>query len=108
MGEAKDKNEDLFREVNEQIEAVSQIIPTNDQTMDFLCECDDAACHSKVNATRREYDSVRAISTHFLVRPDHVDPSIEHVIASNERFVVVEKEAAAATRAAASDPRDQD
>jgi hypothetical protein len=106
VSEAKDKNEDLFREVNEQIEAVSQVVPANDRTMDFLCECDDAACHSKVNATRREYESVRAVSTHFIVRPDHVDPSIEHVIVSNERYAVVEKEATAARRAAASDPRD--
>jgi hypothetical protein len=37
-----------------------------------------------------------------------VDPSIEHVVDSNERFSVVEKEGAAARRAEESDPRDPD
>jgi hypothetical protein len=104
--DARARNEDFFREVNEQIEAVSQTIPTTERTMDFLCECDDLECQGKVNATRTEYESVRAVSTHFIVLPDHVDPQVEHVVSSNERFLVVEKEGVAARRAEESDPRD--
>jgi hypothetical protein len=106
MSGAKDKNEDLFREVNERIEDVSLTIPHAERTLDFLCECDDAECHETINATRGEYETVRAEPTHFLVRSDHVDPSIEHVIDSNERFSIVEKEGAAAKRAEESNPRD--
>ena len=106
MSGAKDKNEDLFREVNERIEDVSQTIPRAEQTVEFLCECDDAECHETVTATRGEYEAVRAEPTHFLVLADHVDPSIEHVVDSNERFSIVEKEGAAARRAEESDPRD--
>src|SRR2546430_12207107 len=67
---AKAKNEQLFRDVNEQIESLSQTIAPNDTTMEFLCECDNVECHEKVNATRSEYESVRAVATQFIVIPD--------------------------------------
>ena len=51
MNDPKDKNEDLFREVNERIEAISPTVPVAEPTMEFLCECDDAECQEKVNAT---------------------------------------------------------
>jgi hypothetical protein len=109
MSSAKDKNEDLFREVNERIEAVTQTMPAAERTMEweFLCECDHADCRKTVVATRAEYESVRAEATHFLVVAEHVDPSIERVVAENERFLVVEKQGAAARRAEESDPRDK-
>ena len=100
------RNEELFRTVNEQIEAVSQTLAGTDPNMDFLCECDQIDCVAKVSATRDEYESVRAVSTHFIVVPEHVDPSVEHVVVlSNDRFAVVEKEAAAARDAEEHDPR---
>ena len=105
--EAKARNEDFFREVNEQIEAVSQTIPAAEPTMEFLCECDDLECQGKVKATRTEYESVRAAPTRFLVLPDHSDPTVEHVVLSNERFGVVEKVGGAARRAEENDPRDE-
>ena len=102
---AKAKNEQLFRDVNEQIESLSQTIAPNDTTMEFLCECDNVECHEKVNATRSEYESVRAVPTQFIVIPGHQDRRVEHVAISNERFLVVEKEGAAAREALESDPR---
>jgi hypothetical protein len=105
--DAAARNEALFRRVNEEIEAVSQTISTTDPTMDFLCECDDVECRKTVNASRAEYESVRAMPTHFIVLPGHADRGIERVIASNERFLVVEKEGAPARLAEESDPRDK-
>ena len=104
--EAAARNEALFRRVNEQIEAISQTVSTTDPTMDFLCECDDVSCRKIVNATRGEYESVRAVPTHFIVLPGHADRGVERVIASNDRFLVVEKQGAAARMAEESDPRD--
>ena len=100
-GDARGENEALFRKVNEQIEAVSEAVPSTEPTMQFLCECDDLQCHTKLSATRAEYESVRSVPTHFLVHADHVDPRIEHVVLANDRFLVVEKEGAAATEAEA-------
>jgi hypothetical protein len=99
------RNEELFRNVNEQIEGVSQTVPASEATIEFLCECDQIDCLEKIIVTRAEYDSVRAVPTHFLVVSDHVDPRVEHDVVSNERFLVVEKEGVAATDAEETDPR---
>lgn len=100
------RNEELFRTVNEQIESVSETVPATDPNMAFLCECDNVECVEKLSVTVAEYESVRAVPTHFLVFPDHVDPQVEHVVSSNERFAVVAKEGAAARDAEQHDPRD--
>jgi hypothetical protein len=100
-GGAKARNESFFREVNERIEDVSESLPAREPTMEFLCECDDLQCHEMLSVTRAEYEGVRAEPTHFLVRADHVDPAIEHVVQTTDRFVVVEKEGEAAREAEA-------
>lgn len=66
------KNEALYRRVNERIESISDQVPRDEQTMDFVCECDRPGCFEKVTATRAEYESVRSVSTHFIV---HNGPS---------------------------------
>lgn len=96
---AKARNESFFREVNDRIEAVSETIPAREPTMEFLCECDDLQCQETLRVTRAEYESVRAEPTHFIVRPDHVDGGIEHVVRATDRFSVVEKEGVAAVEA---------
>jgi hypothetical protein len=55
--------------------------------------------------SREEYESVRAEATHFIVLAGHQDPSVERVTYSNERFLVVEKQGAAALDALENDPR---
>ena len=40
-GDARERNEALFREVNERIEDVSTALVPDDEPMEFLCECDD-------------------------------------------------------------------
>jgi len=99
------KNEALYRLVNEQIETLNDRIPRHEATTEFLCECERQGCFEKVIATRAEYESVRAVSTHFLVHRGHVDPRIEHVAFANDRFAVVEKEGEAASVAREENPR---
>jgi hypothetical protein len=102
---SKARNEELFRNVNEQIEALSQTVERDDPLMEYLCECDRQDCYEKVKATRAEYESVRADPTHFIVCLDHQDRTLERVFASNDRFLVVEKLGAAARDAHETDPR---
>jgi hypothetical protein len=99
------KNEELFRMVNERIETVSYAVAQDDSLMEYLCECDRPDCYDRVNATRNEYEAVRAESTHFIVLPGHEDPRVERVTLSNERFLIVEKQGAAAQEARETDPR---
>ena len=105
-GDARERNEALFREVNERIEDVGTTLLPDDQPMEFLCECDDRDCVEKVSATRAEYEAIRAVGTHFVVLPGHEDPAVERVVHQTERFLVVEKEGEAAHEAEESDPRE--
>jgi hypothetical protein len=104
-GEAQAKNEELFRNVNERIEALSETVARDDPLMEYLCECDGPDCYKRVSATRDEYESVRAVPTHFMVLEGHEDPQVERVTFSNERFLIVEKQGAAARDAEETDPR---
>jgi len=99
-------NEELFRNVNERIETVSQTVARDDTMMEYLCECDKPYCYERVRATREEYESVRAEATHFIILAGHEDRRVEIVILSNERFLVVEKQGAAARDAEETDPRE--
>jgi hypothetical protein len=101
------KNEELFRKVNERIETISQAVADDDSMLEYLCECDSPECYDRVKATRGEYESVRAEPTHFIVLPGHEDLRVERVALSNDRFLIVEKQGAAAQDARESDPRDQ-
>ena len=101
------KNEELFRNVNERIETVSHAVAQDDDVMEYLCECDRPDCYDRVKATREEYESVRAESTHFIVLPGHQDPKVERVALSNERFMIVVKQGKAAEDAKETDPRGQ-
>jgi hypothetical protein len=103
--QSKARNEELFRNVNEQIEEISQTVERSDPVMEYVCECDRQNCYEKVNATRAEYESVRSDPTHFIVSLGHQDPSVERLVASNDRFLVVEKLGAAARDAHETDPR---
>jgi hypothetical protein len=105
-GDARERNEALFREVNERIEDVSTTLVPDDEPMEFLCECDDTDCVEKVSATPAEYEAVRAVATQFFVLPGHEDPGVEHVVQKTEHFLVVEKEGEAALEAEESDPRE--
>lgn len=102
------RNQSLFREVNEQIEVLSR--QSSSAFNDFSCECADEACLDKVPLTLEEYESVRRIPTHFVVRPGHVNADVERTVdrdGEGARFEVVEKYGEAGTLSVQFDPRRQ-
>jgi hypothetical protein len=100
-----ERNEALFKEVNERIQDVSTTLAPDDVPLEFLCECDDPDCVGKVSATRAEYEAIRSVATQFVVLAGHEDPGVEHVVQQTNRFLVVEKEGEAAHEAQEDDPR---
>ena len=86
------ENEAAFRDLNESLRYVAAQGTATVETMRLVCECGDAACSEFIEVGPTEYESVRAIPTHFLVRPGHVVPDIERVVFETERFAVVEKD----------------
>jgi hypothetical protein len=98
------RNESLFRAANEEVEAAARGYSAI--FAEFVCECSRVDCAQRVSLTLTEYEEVRKVATHFVVRPDHVDEAVEVVVDSGEgRYLVVEKIGEAGRTAAALDPR---
>ena len=97
------KQQSLFREVNERIAELNEAWQTNLQ--ELLCECSDRDCLERISVTRTEYESARARSTCFLLKPGHERAELQHVVETTERFLLVETVDGAARVAAVHDPR---
>ena len=81
------RNQTLFREVNERIEAIAG----DNKSVEFVCECSNTDCASTIELNVREYERVRSNSTWFLIKRDHDIPQIERVISQDDGYAVVEK-----------------
>jgi hypothetical protein len=111
MGESEERlarNEAIFREINERTRSLQERFGPEDPTSsyeEFLCECGDQLCVERVKLTVAEYESIRARSNQFVVRPGHSMPRVERVLDEKDRYVVVVKLGEAAEVAADRDPR---
>jgi hypothetical protein len=90
------RNEDLFREVNDRIQELSQNVEAQGIApegglIEFHCECGREGCTERVRLTAAEYDRVRADDDRFALFPGHETPEMEVVVEGGERFVVVDK-----------------
>ena len=72
-------NEALVREVNETVAEVAETYGPQ-EPVEVLCECADTFCAASIMLTSVEYEGVRAVSNHFVVKPDHVLPDIERIV----------------------------
>jgi hypothetical protein len=88
------RNEDRFRQLNEEIEPTNAAHAWFDPSMpDWVCECANEDCAQAVTLTVADYEAVRAEPTHFLVAPsaEHVVSGVERVVERHESYWVVEK-----------------
>jgi hypothetical protein len=100
------RNEALWREVNERVNELNDAHGVAEELVtDWVCECPVGSCSDRIGLTTKEYERVRADSTHFLVAPRHVDPEVEAVVERHERYWVVEKTGDAAHVAEQLDSR---
>lgn len=83
------QTEAFFRDVNERIAESAQRFEAD--STDFVCECADANCTHRVEATLDEYEGVRADGATFILTPGHEQHDIERVVENRGRFNVVEK-----------------
>lgn len=84
------QTESLFREVNERI-AESAVRSGTDETS-FVCECADAACTHRVEASLAEYETVRDHGATFMLVPGHDDERVEAVVEQQGGHAIVEKQ----------------
>jgi hypothetical protein len=85
------ENELLFAAVNEQILELRDSLLEEDDDLRILCECGLADCAERIEVPVDDYRPVHEHAARFAVRPDHVIPDLEDVIAEHEGWVVVEK-----------------
>lgn len=99
------RNEASFREINERLSQALRQVPDNPELLEFICECGHRTCEQHVALSLSEYEDVRLDSRRFAVVPGHVIPDTESVVASSDRFDVVEKLGEAIDVADATDLR---
>lgn len=87
------RNEWTLREVNDRIRDLEVSLGTHDETYraSFVCECHDPNCTAPLSLTLAEYRAARQHPTQFIVLPDHVDPGIERIVVTTDRYAIVEK-----------------
>ena len=100
------RNQSVFRDVNERIEVVAQSFSVATDHADFVCECADASCTELMQLTIAEYEALRRRSNLFAVRPGHVVPEVEEVVAEHDGYLVVRKLRGAGDLADELDRRD--
>jgi hypothetical protein len=83
------RTEALFRDVNERIAESAQRFDAS--STQFVCECADANCTHRLEATLAEYEEVRADGATFMLTPGHEHEDIERVVQARGRFHIVEK-----------------
>jgi hypothetical protein len=96
------RNEALFREVNEHVEALSEGSVAGETG--FVCECSDAGCTARLYLRLAVYESARADPRRFLVVPGH-EGDFERIVERGDGYVVVEKEGGAGRISEQTDPR---
>jgi hypothetical protein len=96
-------NETIFRDVNEAVAAAAG--RAGSEEVLFLCECADEFCAESLSLSLDEYEDVRAASERFAVKPGHIRPEIERIVARQREYWVVEKFGDAGEVAEQTDPR---
>ena len=90
------KNEQAFRDYNDRRLQHEPVDETDDrEPIPFVCECGDKDCHQALMMTAAEFTEAHSAPNRFIVKPGHVYPDVEHVVAEQPTFAVVEKQPAA-------------
>ena len=104
------RNEVVFRALNERVRGVTQElalegVADEPDRAEYVCECADPDCTTRVRVRNEDYELARADPGRFLVAPGHVNVEIEREIMELDGIVIVEKHPGERRIAAASDPR---
>jgi hypothetical protein len=88
------RNDSLFREANERIEAVAEEQELTVHPVPFICECADLHCTQITQLTLEEYWHVRSNPRWFINAPGHDAAGLGAVavVEDHDSYVVVEKQ----------------
>ena len=83
------ETEDVFRNANDRIADMAAELEWRDP-LPFLCECSDKRCFAQLQITLEQYDSLRAHSERYLMKPGH-QLSGGVILEQTDRVTVAEK-----------------
>jgi hypothetical protein len=89
--ERAEKNERLFRELNDLINEMAVALAIGPPYVEYVCECAREGCLDRIELTIPEYEELRTNRAHFAVIQGHELPDVEEVVAERERYTVVAK-----------------
>ena len=99
------RNEAVYRDVNEQIDALNSLGPALPR-FPIVCECASEGCAQTLTIEHELYEAVRAHPERFIVKSGHVSPMVDEVVEDLGELVVVAKRAGKPREVAeATDPR---
>ena len=80
------RNEALFRRVNERLEEVNDAFHSVVDDAEFVCECASIDCVERIELTLADYEALRSVPTHFVVKPAHVLPEAERIVEERDGY----------------------
>lgn len=84
------RNETVFREINERIEAGAEMHGIKAPEL-VHCECDRSGCFEMLELRPAAYREVLARRYCFVIAPGHANPHIERIVEEHDGYCVVEK-----------------
>lgn len=87
------ENEALYRAINERIGDLNETFGLVTESMTVICECADLECAAQIELPIPEYERARADPTHFVIRPGHEVPDVEHVLERHDDWFLIRKDA---------------
>ena len=101
------RNDSIFRDANEQINAKAKKYDTDDdQAVPFICECADEHCTTIIPLSLADYEGVRTDSRQFLTVSGHERfEGLAEIVSTNHNHLVVRKSGRAGDIAASLDRR---
>ena len=101
------RNDAIFRDANERIEAFAESMEAKQHgPLPFLCECADLTCTEIIRLTGSEYEALRRDPRRFATVPGHEGDEVwARVVEENDRYATIEKLGHAGEVAAELDPR---
>jgi hypothetical protein len=97
------RNESVFRDVNEAIEAGHR--DTGSERVAFVCECGMLGCNQLIELDLAAYEAVRADPHRFAMVAGHEIPDVETVVERHEGYLIAEKDPQTHPIVERSDPR---
>ena len=91
------RNEAVYRDVNEQIDALNSLGPALPR-FPIVCECASEGCAQTLTIEHRLHEAVRAHPERFIVKPGHVAPIVDEVVDDLGEIVVAGARQAAGDR----------